>query len=254
VKYLAVLSTGEQVPNPKHLSKWQRRLARRQDELARRRGPDRRVGRSPSRRWCQSKARLARTHSKVANARVDGLHKLTTRLAKTHRVVVVEDLAVRAMTAAGRGHGRRGKAGLNRAVLDVAPGELRRQLAYKTAWYGSTMVVAGRWYPSSKTCSRCKAVKTKLSLAERVYRCGACGLVIDRDRNAAANLASLVEAVATGTASGAGTATPPEEGGRANAQEEAKYMDMSRCASTNCEDSTAAAGQTATAAEQSTAA
>ena len=251
VKHLAVLSTGERVANPKHLSKWQRRQARLQVELSRRSGPAK--GQTPSKRWLNTKTRLARTHRKVADARVDGLHKLTTRLAKNNAVLVVEDLPVRAMTSAGSGSGRTAKAGLNRAVLDTAPGQLRRQLAYKTAWYGSRLVVADRWYPSSKTCSGCKTVKTKLSLAERTFTCQACGLVIDRDYNAALNLASLVEAAQTGTASGAGTS---QTTGLANAQGETMYPAVTGCASRNCEDSTGPSGrdQTATADEQSTAA
>ena len=151
VKHLAVLSTGEQVPNPRHLLRWQRRQARLQAGLARRRGPAR--GRAPSMRWKATKARLGKTHAKVAQARSDGLHKLTTRLARAHAAVVVEDLNVAGMTAKGAGRAKRGKAGLNRAMLDAAPGELRRQLAYKTQWYGSALVVADWWYPSSKTCS-----------------------------------------------------------------------------------------------------
>jgi putative transposase len=249
VKALAVLSTGEVVPNPKPLGRYQRRMARLQHQLARRRGPA--PGRRPSRRWKATKGRLARGHAKVAAARADGLHKLTTGLATTYGTIVVEDLAVRAMTASGSGKGRRGKAGLNRAVLDAAPAELRRQLAYKTRWYGSTLVVADRWYPSSRTCSACKTAKAKLPLAERTFRCAHCGLIIDRDLNAALNLASLVEA--TGTASGAGTGrgTTP-----ANAQGEEKSMAMARCSSTNCEDGTSPTRleKTATAAEQSTAA
>ncbi len=235
VKSLAVLSTGEVVPNPKHLSKWARRQDRLQRQCARRGGPAK--GRAPSKRWQRSKARLARTHVKVAAARSDGLHKLTTRLATTNATVVVEDLGVAGMTATAKGSGHwRGKAGLNRAVLDAAPGELRRQLAYKTAWYGTCLVVADRWYPSSKTCSRCKTVKAKLSLSERTYRCERCGLLIDRDLNAAANLASLVEAyTSTGTASGAGTG---QDTLLANAQGEERFMGSPRCSSTNCEDGT----------------
>jgi putative transposase len=153
------------------------------------------------------------------------------------------------MTASAKGSGHwRGKAGLNRAVLNCAPAELRRQLAYKTKWYGSTLVVASRWFPSSKTCSSCRAVKAKLSLSERTYTCEACGLVLDRDHNAALNLAALV--AATSTASGAGT----DQHQLVNAQGEAKFMDMSRCASSNCVDGTGQSGKAATAAEQSTAA
>lgn len=247
VKYLAVVSTGEQVPNPEHLPGWQRRQVRLQAELARRRGPAR--GKAPSRRWKATKARLGKTHAKVAQARSDGLHKLTTRLARAHAVVVVEDLNVAGMTAkGGTGRAQRGKAGLNRAILDVAPGELRRQLAYKTRWSGSVLLVADRWYPSSKTCSACGAVKTKLPLAERTYHCEHCGLVIDRDRNASINLAAL--AARTGTASGAGTGQSDLATGRG----EDKSMPSGRWSSQNRQDSTAPAGQTATAAEQSTAA
>jgi putative transposase len=251
VKALAVLSTGEVVPNPKHLSRYARRMARLQAQCSRRAGPA--EGRPPSKRWSRAKARLGRAHAKVAAARGDGLHKLTTNLAKNHETVVVEDLGVAGMTSSARGSGHwRGKAGLNRAILDVAPGELRRQLAYKTRWYGSTLVVADRWYPSSKTCSRCKAVKAKLPLSERTYRCEHCGLVADRDANAAANLASLVEsATSTGTASGAGTG---QGSTLANAQGDDKFMPSGRWSSTNCEDGSTAPHKeqrrTATAARQ----
>ena len=250
VHHLAVLSTGEMIPNPKPLSKYQRRMARLQREWARRKGPGHR--RRPSKGWRRSAAALAQTHRKVAQARADGLHKLTTTLATGQGTVVVEDLNVAGMTATARGSGHwRGKAGLTRALLDVAPRELRRQLAYKCAWYGSTLVVANRWYPSSKTCSGCQTVKAKLSLTQRTYRCEHCGLVIDRDVNAAINLASLVEAA--GTASGAGTGRNPVP---ANAQGEERFMPTGRCSSPNCEDGTGPTrpGKTATAAEQSTAA
>ena len=91
-----------------------------------------------------------------------------------------------------RGAGRGGR-GLNRAIADAAPAELRRQLAYKSTWYGSRLVVADRWYPSSKTCSACGVVKAKLALAERNWTCEGCGALHDRDVNAAINLARLSE-------------------------------------------------------------
>jgi putative transposase len=245
VHHLAVVSTGEMIANPKHGSRYAQRLARIQRECSRRRGPA--TGRAPSKRWRRSKARLTKVHAKVAASRADGLHKLTTRLASSHRAVVVEDLSVRGMTASAKGSGHwRGKAGLNRALLDAAPGELRRQLTYKTAWHGSALVVADRWYPSSKTCSWCKAVKAKLPLSERTFRCEHCGLVADRDRNAAANLACLAEAI--GTASGVGTG--PSNG--TNAQGEERFMAAARCSSVNCEDGTGATkpGKTVTATRQ----
>jgi putative transposase len=84
---------------------------------------------------------------------------------------------------------------LARVISDAGFGQIRRQLAYKTTWNGKTLIVADRWYPSSKRCSGCGVVKTKLRLSERVFACTTCGLVMDRDRNAARNLASLVEHV-----------------------------------------------------------
>ena len=74
-------------------------------------------------------------------------------------------------------------------------GELRRQIEYKTGWAGSTVHVADRWYPSSKTCSACGVVKAKLRLSERTFRCDQCDFVLDRDLNAARNLAQLVDEV-----------------------------------------------------------
>ena len=204
----------------------------------------------PPRRWRQSKDRFARAHAKVATARAGSLHRLTTSLARTYGTVVVEDLNVTGLTGSARGSGNwRGKAGLNRSLLNCSAAELRRQLTYKSKWYGATLVVADRWYPSSKTCSRCKAVKAKLALSERSYNCESCGLVIDRDHNAALNLAALV--AVTGTASGAATGQRQ----LVNAQGEAKFMATARCASLmNCEDGSGQPGKAATAAEQSTAA
>jgi putative transposase len=111
------------------------------------------------------------------------MHKLTTRLARDHGTIVVEQLHV-----AGLLRNRH----LARALADASPADLRRQLTYKTRWYGSTLVVADRFYPPSKTCSHCGLVKAKLGLAEHTFICQACGLRMDRDENAARNLANLV--------------------------------------------------------------
>ncbi len=127
-------------------------------------------------------ARLARLHARVASVRADALHKATSQLASRYETVVAEDLNVTGMTRNRR---------LARAVADAGFGAAVRMLGYKTTWNGGTLVLAGRWYPSSKTCSGCGAVKAKLALSERTYRCHGCGLVIDRDVNAAANLLGL---------------------------------------------------------------
>lgn len=127
----------------------------------------------------------------MANLRKDALHKLTTSITAEYGTVVVEDLNV-----AGMLRNRR----LARRIADAGFGEIRRQLDYKTRRRHATrIVVADRWYPSSKTCSGCGAVKAKLPLHVRTYTCDACHLVLDRDHNAALNLAALAAAAATGT-------------------------------------------------------
>jgi putative transposase len=164
-----------------------RRLSRR---VSRRQGPDHRTGQLPSKRWIRASAQRNRVHHRVANLRADALHKLTTSIAREYSTVVVEDLNV-----AGMLHNHR----LARKIADAGFGEIRRQLTYKTTWQGGQLIVADRWYPSSKTCSGCGAVKAKLPLSARVFRCEVCGLVADRDVNAARNLAALAAAVAAGT-------------------------------------------------------
>ena len=135
-------------------------------------------------------AAIGRTHARAANVRRDVLHKATTTLAQTYDTVVVEDLNVAGMTSKKSGLGARGR-GFNRAILDTGMGTVRRMLDYKTAWYGSTLVVADRWFASSKTCSSCHSRKPRLGLDERSYTCDACATTLDRDLNAAINLAAL---------------------------------------------------------------
>jgi putative transposase len=200
IRYLAVLSSGQQVPNPAPLAAALRTLRRCNRQLARRHGPldpdgTRRV---PSAGWRQTRTRLARVHARVANVRRDGLHKLTTILASEYGTVVVEDLHVAGMLGNRR---------LARHIADAGWGELRRQLGYKTMWAGGRLVRADRWFASSKTCCGCQAVKAKLPLAARVFHCGACGLRIDRDLNAARNLARLASLVEDVAASGPETQT-----------------------------------------------
>jgi IS605 OrfB family transposase len=185
VKHLAVLSTGAVVDNPRHLAAADRKLRGLARAMSRKTGPDRRTRRRPSKRWDRARLALTRAHARVANLRRDGLHKLTTGLTRTYGTVVVEDLNV-----AGMVRNRR----LAKAISDAGFGEIRRHLDYKTRWGGGHLVVADRWYPSSKTCSACGAVKAKLPLRVRTYVCESCGMSLDRDVNAARNLAQLVDA------------------------------------------------------------
>jgi IS605 OrfB family transposase len=198
IKTLAVVaaSTGQTfgVPNPRHLSGALRKIRRMSRAVSRRQGPDRRTGQRPSSRWRRADAARNRAVARVADQREDGIHKLTTSLARTYGTIVIEDLHV-----AGMVRNRR----LARHVSDAPFGEIRRQLTYKTEWHGGRLIVADRWFASSKTCSGCGAAKAKLALSERTYACTACGLVLDRDVNAALNLARLAASGADSNGRGA---------------------------------------------------
>jgi transposase len=188
VRQLAVLSSGEQVANPRPLAAALRRLRRINRQLARQRGPRAPDGtlRPPSAGWRTTQRELTRRHARVANLRAEALHQLTTGLAAEYGTVVVERLNV-----AGMVRNRR----LARAIADSGMGQIRRLLGYKCRWAGGRLVEADTFFASSKTCSGCGTVKAKLSLAERTFRCQACGLEVDRDVNAARNLAALVEGI-----------------------------------------------------------
>jgi putative transposase len=200
VKDLVVAATpeGEEILRicaPKEFKRASRKLRALQRKAARQHGPwdtAAKARREPSTAWLGTQKTIATQHTRVANLRRDRLHKLTTRLAQSFDVIGTETLAVKPMMA----HGGSRKRGLNRSIADAGFGEFSRQLDYKTTWYGSVRVQAGRWYPSSKTCSGCGSVKAKLTLAERTYVCdnNECGLSIDRDLNAAINIARLARA------------------------------------------------------------
>ena len=171
IKTLATLSDGTVIENPRPLRKAERRLKMAQKALSRKvKG---------SRRRAKARAKVARLHARVANQRLDAMHKATTWLASTFSEICIEDLNTAGMV---KNHH------LAKAIMDASFGEFRRQLEYKTASTGARLHVVDRWYPSSKTCSKCGRVKAKLPLSERVYRCDGCGLVMDRDLNAAVNI------------------------------------------------------------------
>ena len=171
VKTLATLSDGTVIENPRYLRKSERKLKKAQQELSRKT--------KGSNRSAKAKATVARIHARVTNQRLDAMHKLTTRLAETFSDISIEDLHVAGMVKNHR---------LAKSIADAAFGEFRRQLEYKTARTGARLHIVDRWYRSSKTCSKCGSVKAKLSLSERTYRCDSCGLVLDRDLNAAINI------------------------------------------------------------------
>ena len=181
--YTGAGADGEQllnVENPRHLITVQKELSHAQRVASRRNGP--KPGVAPSNRWKKANSRVQKIHTSTANVRRNLIHETTSMLAKNYDVIVIEDLNVKGMV---KNHS------LAKHISDAAWGEFSRQLEYKTTWYGSTLVKADRFYPSSKTCAQCGAVKAKLSLTERTFACDSCGHQVDRDLNAATNLARL---------------------------------------------------------------
>jgi putative transposase len=180
VKSLAIFSDGSVIPNPRHLKHHLEKIKRFHRAVSRKQKG------SQSRE--KAAGRLGRLYRKVANQRANTLHQLTSQLAKTKSVVVIEDLNVADML---KNHH------LAQAIADVGFGAFRRQLVYKAAWCGCPVVLADRWEPSSKTCSGCGWVDEALKLADRMFRCRTpqrpCCLVKDRGSNAALNLVKLAD-------------------------------------------------------------
>lgn len=178
----AMLSDGRKIDAPRPLERGLKRIQRLQRIVSRRKKG------SKNRRKAINK--LARLHCRIGNVRHDFLHRMTTDLAKNHGVIVIEDLKVKNMIRNPH---------LARHITDMGWGESHRMLEYKTKWYGSELIVADQFFPSSKMCSRCGNVKLELKLSERTYRCEVCGLVIDRDLNASRNLVALATAKQAGS-------------------------------------------------------
>jgi putative transposase len=184
----AVLSDGTRIEAPKPLAKKLRLLKRRSKQLSRKE-----KGSNNSKKVALA---LARLHRKVKNLRQDFLHRLTTCLARTKPVIVVEDLNVRGLS----------QGWLSRSVADVGWSTFLRMLECKAKWYGATLIVAPQSFPSTRLCSRCGHLHGEIPLSQRVFRCQACGLEMDRDLNAALNLKAYGLAHLTGpTASSAGS-------------------------------------------------
>jgi putative transposase len=184
----AVLSDGQRIPHPRHMDVHERRLQRYQRRLARcQKG-------SASR--AKAARKVARAHARVTDARRDFLHQASTGLTRRYDILAVEDLVVKNMVRNRK---------LARAISRTGWAEFRRQLEYKAQRNGRTVLVADRWFPSSKTCSACGILLADLSLETRQWACPACGTRHDRDLNAARNIlaAGLAAAAKGGDACGA---------------------------------------------------
>jgi putative transposase len=179
------LSTGEPAFMPRTSPEEMKRLAGMQKAIARRN--------KGSRNRAKAVRAVARFRARLARRRKDAAHKATTRIAKNHSIIVIEDLRVKNMTASAAGTvddpGRnvRQKAGLNRSLLDVAPYQIRQMLEYKAAWYGSTVIAVNPAY-TSQTCSLCGCVDARSRLSQSEFCCVACGHVDNADINAAKNI------------------------------------------------------------------
>jgi len=174
IKELAVTSDGEVFENPRALKKAEGKLRKLHKALSRK-------GKG-SNNHKKAVIKLARQYHKVSCVRKDAQHKATTAIVKSCSTVCVETLNVAGMVKNRK---------LAKALSDAALGEFLRQLEYKAEWQGVEVIKADRFYPSSKTCSGCGAVKKKLMLNERDYKCDVCGFILDRDLNAAINLKQL---------------------------------------------------------------
>jgi putative transposase len=206
IKRLATLSDGKIFANPRAL-----KLARKRLRRLERQKSHRKFGSKNRKKTCRH---LAKQHARVANIRKDAAHKLTSYLCKNHALVAIEDLHVSGMLANHK---------LGQAVLDSNFGEIRQQLEYKAALHGTSLVVIGRFYPSSKTCSACNWQDTGQTLADRVFVCKVCGTVLDRDENAAKNI--LMEALRTTESSSESYACGERSAGTVNGQCETALME-----------------------------
>jgi putative transposase len=175
LNHMAVTSAGQTYENAKALKQALKRLARLQRELHRRQ--------PGSRNRAKTRAKIARLHYRISCLRQEAIHQATSAIVARTKpdkqrpsVVVIEKLNVKGMMLNRK---------LARSIADVGMGEFGRQIRYKCDWYGISLLEADRWFPSSKQCSRCGQRKESLTLSERTYYCPNCGLMIDRDLNAA---------------------------------------------------------------------
>ena len=178
IKTLATLSSGVIFPGLKAYRMAKKRLAFLQRSLSRKV--------KSSANYKKAQKQLAKLHYRISCIRKDAIHQLTHYLTHNHSEIVIEDLNISGMLKNHR---------LPSAIADCGFYEFRRQLEYKSQWYGSILHIVDRWFPSSKTCSSCGEIKSALKLSDRTFNCNHCGLSIDRDLNASLNLCNAVSSI-----------------------------------------------------------
>jgi len=171
LKKFAILSTGEVIENPKYYVKAQKKLARLQRALAKKK--------KGSKNYEKARLKLARQHEKVANQRRDFQHKVSKKLVIENQVISMEELRIKNVVKNKK---------LAKAISDAGWGEFQRMVEYKSAWYGRAFVKIDTFYPSSRLCEKCGAKNPMLTLSDREWQCLECGAIHDRDVNAARNI------------------------------------------------------------------
>jgi putative transposase len=167
-------SNGNKISNPKNTRKYAQKL-----KIEQRRLKNKQKG---SENFKKQKLKVARIHAKIADCRKDFLHKLSSTIVNENQVICVEDLAVKNMVKNRK---------LSKAISDAAWSTFVNMLKYKSDWYGRTFHQVNRWYPSSKTCSSCGHLHSKMPLSVRKFSCEKCGAEHDRDINAAKNILTV---------------------------------------------------------------
>ena len=169
--HFAILSDGKKIPAPNAFRKHEKKLAKLQRRLARKK--------KGSKNRTKARLKVAKLHAKMADIRKDFIHKLSTRLIHENQVIAIETLAVSNMQKNRK---------LAKSIGDAGWAEFVRQLEYKARWYGRKVVKIDRWHPSSKRCSDCGYTAEKMPLNVRQWTCPECGSSHDRDVNAARNI------------------------------------------------------------------
>ena len=178
IKDTAITSEGWKSGNPKYTASYEQKLTKYQRRLSKKK--------KGSANFQKAKLKVARVHAKIADSRKDFQHKLTTKLIHENQIISLESLQVKNMVKNPK---------LAKAISDAGWAELVRQLEYKAAWYGRTVVSIDKWYPSSKRCSCCGYTLERLDLCVRSWECPECDTKHDRDTNAALNIKAAGQAV-----------------------------------------------------------
>ena len=171
IKTLLTFSDGKTIDNPRWIKTNEKHLKKRQKQLSKK------VKGSNNRN--KARLKLAKLHERIKNQKQDFLHNITTKIINENQVIVLEDLNVSGMLKNHK---------LAKSIQELGLYEMRRQLEYKSKWYGRELVFVSRWFPSSKTCCECGWKNDKLTLKDREFICEECGNIIDRDMNAAINI------------------------------------------------------------------